>query len=756
MRIALPSTAYPSSAKGAKDGRDVMDDGEHEQSILAPKAVDKAAAGAGKARDMPNFKGSDLGRFPSFRLIFGRAIILGALSKHGCFERHARARNAHVEATLNHFFPAQAAARLQQLEQQAAGVANSTVASISSEEYVQHLERLRAQLKKAWANDERVLALKIAIQAAKLGETAAPALPGHVGADVAPACKPYAVTMLHDYLFCFKEVRREPFASRLAALGLSDGQYIRLGEPAVEWVLRCIGRGASYEHFETVVAHYRDYCNDATVLAHIAEPSRVTTVALLGRLGRRFAECPPPPHQRLAVLNEVWKVATRCTELGDYVACATAWLDCLLKHYGDREVKVLLGDVIDHVDAAIAEGVLGPNRAGGDGDGAETRQLEDLVQLLIESCSKFGGANVILASDHFLKLLDAATVSDPVLVHAILEIGRVAHDALDSLSPDGERRHVASLVCGFVDAVDFGRDVERQLGVYVECRAAFHNLDPVLDKVVLEACHLAMCCRKWVAGGQHTERTLGFAKACLAFCHVTIPSIGRSFRRLDLLEHCGHVALLNGCLPHADTFFKAAVTHIPDAPRAEASTYFGVGEGDREPHTEPRLVAFVTKLVGALVAVPGHPDHGPFYLVKGLLNALPKYEHWQKHTGGRAKATLALLPLLAAYAQRRLPYAAPGTHLGAVVAAVAELTALGADDPASGDPPSPARLLKRAELVLDLVNGLVAHVVLADGDAAKFAAQLLGLAAKHKDHASLKDYFLNTKRALDDARATAH
>ena len=110
MRIALPSTAYPSSAKGAKDGRDVMDDGEHEQSILAPKAVDKAAA------------------------------------------------------------------RLQQLEQQAAGVANSTVASISSEEYVQHLERLRAQLKKAWANDERVLALKIAIQAAKLlGETAAPA-----------------------------------------------------------------------------------------------------------------------------------------------------------------------------------------------------------------------------------------------------------------------------------------------------------------------------------------------------------------------------------------------------------------------------------------------------------------------------------------------------------------------------------------------------------------------------------------------------
>ena len=73
MRIALPSTAYPSSANGAKDGRDVMDDGEHEQSILAPKAVDKAAAGAGKERDIPKAPSSAV--FPSFRLIFGRAII---------------------------------------------------------------------------------------------------------------------------------------------------------------------------------------------------------------------------------------------------------------------------------------------------------------------------------------------------------------------------------------------------------------------------------------------------------------------------------------------------------------------------------------------------------------------------------------------------------------------------------------------------------------------------------------------------------
>ena len=94
--------------------------------------------------------------------------------------------------------------------------------------------------------------------------------------------------------------------------------------------------------------------------------------------------------------------------------------------------------------------------------------------------------------------------------------------------------------------MDFGRDVEQQLGIYVECRGAFANLDPVLDRCVLETAKLAMKCKRLAArggGGAHTERTLGFAKACLAYCHVTIPSIGRVFRRLKLLALCGHVAL---------------------------------------------------------------------------------------------------------------------------------------------------------------------------------------------------------------------
>ena len=48
---------------------------------------------------------------------------------------------------------------------------------------------------------------------------------------------------------------------------------------------------------------------------------------------------------------------------------------------------------------------------------------------------------------------------------------------------------------------------------------------------------------------------------------------------------------------------------------------FGVG-GRREHAGAWLLCDAVKSLLGALVAVPGHPDLGPFYLLRGLLKAV--------------------------------------------------------------------------------------------------------------------------------------
>ena len=117
---------------------------------------------------------------------------------------------------------------------------------------------------------------------------------------------------------------------------------------------------------------------------------------------------------------------------------------------------------------------------------------------------------------------------------------RTIHDSVDSLSAEGEHRHVGALLCGFIDKIDFGRDLEQQLNVFVECRGIFCNSDMVKDKLVLCVGGLAVKAFRFVKG-KHSKKTAAFAKACLAFSHITIPSIGDVFRKLELLLYSAQV-----------------------------------------------------------------------------------------------------------------------------------------------------------------------------------------------------------------------
>jgi hypothetical protein len=79
------------------------------------------------------------------------------------------------------------------------------------------------------------------------------------------------------------------------------------------------------------------------------------------------------------------------------------------------------------------------------------------------------------------------------------------------------------------------------------------------------------------------------------------------------------VALLNQCLPQTDTFLKAAISLIPEAPSHIEDT-----ESNKRIHAEDRLVRYLRSVLAFLVVAPGHPEHGPFYIVSGLLNAVPR------------------------------------------------------------------------------------------------------------------------------------
>jgi len=152
-----------------------------------------------------------------------------------------------------------------------------------------------------------------------------------------------------------------------------------------------------------------------------------------------------------------------------------------------------------------------------------------------------------------------------------------------------------------------------------------------------------------IVKGNHTRKTGSFVKACIAFCHVTVPSIDDIFTRMRLFILGGQVALLNQCIPQADTMFKEVMTLLPTVPPT-------MTESRKKKSTESRMKDIICSLLSCLVVAPGHPDpsKGPFYLVKQLLQAI-KHCQWQREHS-RASMYLHVVAVLAAYDQQTLPY----------------------------------------------------------------------------------------------------
>jgi hypothetical protein len=66
--------------------------------------------------------------------------------------------------------------------------------------------------------------------------------------------------------------------------------------------------------------------------------------------GKQLSTHPPPEEQRLPLLNEVWKVVSKSTDILGYVRCSYAWLDLVQKYYSEREMYVLLGNLSQRLE----------------------------------------------------------------------------------------------------------------------------------------------------------------------------------------------------------------------------------------------------------------------------------------------------------------------------------------------------------------------------------------------------------------------
>jgi len=149
--------------------------------------------------------------------------------------------------------------------------------------------------------------------------------------------------------------------------------------------------------------------------------------------------------------------------------------------------------------------------------------------------------------------------------------------------------------------------------------------------------------------GKHTKKTASFVKACLAYCHITIPSLDDLFSKLYLFLQCAEVALVNQMVVQAEALVKSAVALIPEVPHI-------VEENNVKRFTDDELANYLRNFASFLLLFPGHPKNGPFYLVQGLLNAVNVYEPWKGVSVHKTQVYLGVLTLFCAYFQRSFPY----------------------------------------------------------------------------------------------------
>jgi len=605
------------------------------------------------------------------------------------------------------------------------------------------------------------------------------------------------VETFDDQLYIFKALDKKGFdkVKPVRQKKIAEMDYIDLFSPALEFIMQCVGFNCTEKTFFSLLQHYKDGWNNAVVLVHMlsqfpnkyiskhakgiaklcreANDTTLPRSRLYRELGKACVAEAPKEEDRLSLLNDVWKVVTKIESGEEYVLVASVWVEYLLQHFSHKETNTMLRDVVKHIKRDSCFKTL-------------QNELYEMVEVILKYVQDF---EALFAMTNFLPLIDMLErknkmeacklilvnfereameadegISDPMLIHSLFDVSRWLHDSVDFLTFEGERRHIAELIILFIDKLDFGNDLEKQLNYYVDFRGAFSNLDMVIHHLVLRVADVAMKAHR-IMKGKHNKKTADFVKACLAFCHITIPGLESVFPKMNLFLTLGQIALLNKMVVEGEAFLKAAIHLVPHLPATMMSSR------NTNQSTSTQLVQYVRNFCSTLLLLPGHPEHGPFHLVKGLKNALAEYETWKGGHVDHGRAWFSLLALFCAYAQSSFLYCVPGVDSNdkmyggspkyfqelseTIVELMDEIFQILAD---IGKRETEFAKLQQSNLALELVNFLLGNMKMTE-ECGKVIKRLFGIGLKSPE---VEEHFLeSTVRFIENmdgpaARASAY
>ncbi|KAF0700575.1 Aste57867_8911 [Aphanomyces stellatus] len=594
---------------------------------------------------------------------------------------------------------------------------------------------------------------------------------------------------LQDYMYIMHRFSIEKAAVFYTQQEMSEAGLRAIHAPGVQWLIKSVAQTATEKDVDSLLYQYKQYAENGMVLEQIVAtlPGALLSKHTMGlvqliqqttnkeelfrALSLKLVESPPPANEKLVFLNTVWGTITRLVDIHKYLRCAAAFVALLVTHYSSREVVILLQDVVRHLNSTESM------------DAAMYQSLESIMEVIIlEARRQTHYFSTIVPSTEFLTLLGMfqhstnITLSKRLLhafvrgkdrrlrlavegphaaiVHILMTICIRVHDALDSLSSPLDMQEASAAICTFVRSLDMAASHEDGLlQMYVECRRVFYKLDLVKSCLIRRVMWLALLvdCR--------TRRS--FVKGCLAYCHITIPSLGDGLEKLKLSIACAKIALASHCLPQMDAFVKASIVLITELPSAAAAAddadhFDGSSGGFSHDTYELVVVHAMTDLLSLLVVVPSASPEDPLYFVMGFRNAAAKFPWATPSKGHHARVLIQMLPLLATWVpDQPLPYTIGhvaandvlfggsrilperltdeaasiihdiGTQLQELVP---ELPSASASKSA---PPSRDRVNLQGDLVLDLVNTLAATVQLNTYASGRLVKLMAGVASHH-------------------------
>ncbi|XP_017855608.1 PREDICTED: UPF0505 protein CG8202 [Drosophila arizonae] len=459
---------------------------------------------------------------------------------------------------------------------------------------------------------------------------------------------------------------------------ITAGAYLQLYAPAFDYMLQCLIHESDL-YAQEMLKECKQLKNNGAILLSILNSSKGEFVAayaheflelinnsdtpgisksqLLRPLGSCVSSCAPLQEQRLAFLNAAFQTINTLTDPNEYINCVETWAPFVAQYFTIHEVNRLLGELNTRM-------CLGK---------AYEKHYGQLQSILTRIMQNYRSIELLLIQPHFLPYLDLfhkesvrvemcksilsyyrqnseERTSDAVVTNALMYLGKILNDSVNALTVEDERRQISQLINGFINKVHFGKDLEQQLSFYVEGRGTFSNLDAVYVTLVHAALKLTM-----QASNRQGAKSLGFIKACVAYCFITIPSITSVRQKMDLYLLCGQLALRHLCLGQADACFEAALQLIDELP---ASTV----DFEGKPRCLERyLVAYLCNMLATLIVVPDSPEQGVLYFLRLLLDIVGR-RTFKANSSAPAIIYLHVLDMLYVQSMEKFPY-----HIDGVV-----------------------------------------------------------------------------------------